>query len=93
MVKNTQTLYVHYIQSGVKSKLKSSCRKAKEYSTVFDRMTDNIADAASTFADYLTDGSNSVLQRSVDNQTKLKIQLVHSWKTLLIKAHIITSKR
>ena len=46
--------------------------KAKEYSTVFDRMTDNIADAASTFADYLTDGSNSVLQRSVDNQTKLK---------------------
>lgn len=56
-------------------------------------MTDNIADAASTFADYLTDGSNSVLQRSVDNQTKLKIQLVHSWKTLLIKAHIITSKR
>lgn len=41
-------------------------------------MTDNIAGAASTFADYLTDGSNSVLQRSVDNQTKLKIQLVHS---------------
>lgn len=35
-------------------------------------MTDNIAAAASTFADYLTDGSNSVLQRSVDNQTKLK---------------------
>lgn len=47
-------------------------KKAKEYSTIFDRMTDNIAGAASTFADYLTDGSNSVLQRSVDNQTKLK---------------------
>lgn len=51
---------------------KAVAEKAKEYSTVFDRMTDNIADAASTFADYLTDGSNSVLQRSVDNQTKLK---------------------
>ena len=51
---------------------KAVAEKAKESYTVFDRMTDNIADAASTFADYLTDGSNSVLQRSVDNQTKLK---------------------
>ena len=62
-----RTLHPEWSEEQIKK-----AEKAKEYSTVFDRMTDNIADAASTFADYLTDGSNSVLQRSVDNQTKLK---------------------
>lgn len=64
-----RTLHPEWSEEQIK---KAVAEKAKEYSTVFDRMTDNIADAASTFADYLTDGSNSVLQRSVDNQTKLK---------------------
>lgn len=64
-----RTLHPEWSEKQIK---KAVAEKAKEYSTVFDRMTDNIADAASTFADYLTDGSNSVLQRSVDNQTKLK---------------------
>lgn len=64
-----RTLHPEWSEEQIK---KAVAEKAKEYSTVFDRMTDNIAAAASTFADYLTDGSNSVLQRSVDNQTKLK---------------------
>ena len=64
-----RTLHPEWSEEQIK---KAVAEKAKEYSTVFDRMTDNIADAASTFADYLTDGSKSVLQRSVDNQTKLK---------------------
>lgn len=64
-----RTLHPEWSEEQIK---KAVAEKAKEYSAVFDRMTDNIADAASTFADYLTDGSNSVLQRSVDNQTKLK---------------------
>lgn len=64
-----RTLHPEWSEEQIK---KAVAEKAKEYSTVFDRMTDNIADAASTFADYLTDGSDSVLQRSVDNQTKLK---------------------
>lgn len=64
-----RTLHPEWSEEQIK---KAVAEKTKEYSTVFDRMTDNIADAASTFADYLTDGSNSVLQRSVDNQTKLK---------------------
>lgn len=64
-----RTLHPEWSEEQIK---KAVAEKAKEYSTVFDRMTDNIADAASTFADYLTDGSSSVLQRSVDNQTKLK---------------------
>lgn len=64
-----RTLHPEWSEEQIK---KAVAEKAKEYSTVFDRMTDNIADAASTFADYLTDGSNSVLQRSVDNQTQLK---------------------
>ena len=64
-----RTLHPEWSEEQIK---KAVAETAKEYSTVFDRMTDNIADAASTFADYLTDGSNSVLQRSVDNQTKLK---------------------
>lgn len=64
-----RTLHPEWSEEQIK---KAVAEKAKEYSTVFDRMTDNIAGAASTFADYLTDGSNSVLQRSVDNQTKLK---------------------
>lgn len=64
-----RTLHPEWSEEQIK---KAVAEKAKEYSTVFDRMTDNIADAVSTFADYLTDGSNSVLQRSVDNQTKLK---------------------
>lgn len=64
-----RTLHPEWSEEQIK---KAVAEKAKEYSTIFDRMTDNIADAASTFADYLTDGSNSVLQRSVDNQTKLK---------------------
>lgn len=64
-----RTLHPEWSEEQIK---KAVAEKAKEYSTVFDRMTDNITDAASTFADYLTDGSNSVLQRSVDNQTKLK---------------------
>lgn len=64
-----RTLHPEWSEEQIK---KAVAEKAKEYSTIFDRMTDNIAGAASTFADYLTDGSNSVLQRSVDNQTKLK---------------------
>lgn len=64
-----RTLHPEWSEEQIK---KAVAEKAKKYSTVFGRMTDNIADAASTFADYLTDGSNSVLQRSVDNQTKLK---------------------
>lgn len=64
-----RTLHPEWSEEQIKKAVEE---KAKEYSTVFDRMTDNIAGAASTFADYLTDGSNSVLQRSVDNQTKLK---------------------
>lgn len=64
-----RTLHPEWSEEQIK---KAVAEKAKEYSTVFDRMADNIAGAASTFADYLTDGSNSVLQRSVDNQTKLK---------------------
>lgn len=68
----TNTLRTLHPEWGEEQIKKAVAEKAKEYSTVFDRMTDNIADAASTFADYLTDGSNSVLQRSVDNQTKLK---------------------
>ena len=47
-------------------------KQAKEYSTIFDRMGDNIAHTASSFVEYLTEGSNSILQRSVDNQTKIK---------------------
>ena len=47
-------------------------KQAKEYSTIFDRMGDNIAHTASSFVEYLTEGSNSILQRSVDNQTRIK---------------------
>lgn len=68
----TNTLRILHPEWSEEKIKEAVAEKAKEYSTIFDRMTDNIAGAASTFADYLTDGSNSVLQRSVDNQTKLK---------------------
>lgn len=45
---------------------------ARYHGTLYDRTRDNIAGGVDSFKDYLQDGSNPVLQRSVDNQTKLK---------------------
>lgn len=66
---NLRTMYPQMTDAEIEEEVK---KQAEKHAKIFDRMGDNIANAASSFADYLTDGSNSVLQRSVDNQTKLK---------------------